>query len=479
MKHTQRLQLMLTGIGFASFLCMNSFSLWGLSFLPLFAFGESSFAYWSTPIAVCNIVTFFIYFLGSTRFPQLFNRAPFIEAVLLLSLGMIFLLGFYLSQSLVILTIAGVFVGIGTTCCFICWEKAFSLSPEREAHKQILLGSILVLVPFTGFIAMGQSVLLFAMLLLVFCTLSLLYVCLRFKGGQASFDESITSNPESHKRIGKQFWKPLICIVMIGVISPVLGSVAFSGERNFLESSIIVFCANTVTSLILGIVWLVFKKRVTISGTYIVIFPVLITAFLLFPFMEESYRVIILFIGSLGFTLFSIVMMMSCISTAREKQISLVFVYSLFAGVTYASRFLGEGLASIVSSSSLSQETQIITSVFLLLYGCSLVMFVLMRKPKAKNEVADQPVGIDVLKETCETLAAKNGFSVRQTEVLDLLAHGYDVPSVAKKLFISENTVRSHTKKIYVLLGVHSRQQIIELVNKGVEESRIVTEEDL
>lgn len=53
--------------------------------------------------------------------------------------------------------------------------------------------------------------------------------------------------------------------------------------------------------------------------------------------------------------------------------------------------------------------------------------------------------------------------------MLDLLAHGYDVPSIAKKLFISENTVRTHTKKVYTLLEVHSKQEIVDLVNARCE----------
>lgn len=46
-----------------------------------------------------------------------------------------------------------------------------------------------------------------------------------------------------------------------------------------------------------------------------------------------------------------------------------------------------------------------------------------------------------------------------------LLAHGYDIPTIAKKLFVSENTVRTHTKKVYAALDVHSKQELIELAN--------------
>ena len=473
MAHTRKAQLFLVGIGFASFLAMNSFSLWGFSFLPQSVFGENAQAYWSTPLYVSNIVAFFGYFLGTTRFPHLFNRAPFVEAVLLMSAGMIFLLGYFLTWSLPMLSASGVLVGLGTTCCFISWEKVLSLSVLREAKKQIILGSVLSLLPFGLFFAFGQSGLLFTVSVLVFCNLVLLFVALRFRGDDPAELDPLEA-PAAYRNVRGQFWKPLLCIIMIGIVSPVLGSVAFTGELAFLDNCVIVFSANLLSAAVLAIVWLALDRATTISKAYVVLFPVLITAFLLFPFVPERYRVLILFVGSFGFTLFSIVMMMSCISIAREKRISLVFVYSLFAGVTYVSRLIGEGLATLIGASSLSQETQIVTSVFVLLYGCSLVMFILVRKNASAKSSAAQPAGVDVLQQACAQLSQERGLSQRQTEVLDLLVHGYDVPSIAKKLFISENTVRTHTKKVYALLDVHSKQEIVDLVN----ERTVTPEED-
>ena len=464
MVYSKKTQLLLVAVGFASFLAMNSFSLWGFSFLPQFAFGESAHEYWSTPLTLSNIAAFFVYFLGSTRFPRLFDRAPFLEAVLFISAGLIFLLGFFVTSSIILLSVSGVLVGLGTTCCFICWETVLSLSEPCEAKKQIVLGSTLSLLPFGLFFAFGQPGLLFTESVLVFCNLVLLFVTLKFEGAVPNAKRGMR-DASQRISIRSQFWKPLLCIIMIGVISPVIGSVAFTGELAFFENCAIVFAANMLSAAILGIVWIAFGKEVTITKAYVFLFPVLITAFLVFPFVPERYRVIVLFVGSFGFTLFSIVMMMSCITIARDESVSLVFVYALFAGITYVSRLIGDGLAALIGHSSLSQETQLVTSVFVLLYGCSLVMFVLVRKGAAEKRTSDKPEGVDVLQQAVLQIAAEHGLSQRQTEVLDLLAHGYDVPSIAKKLFISENTVRTHTKKVYALLDAHSKQEIVDGAN--------------
>ena len=54
--------------------------------------------------------------------------------------------------------------------------------------------------------------------------------------------------------------------------------------------------------------------------------------------------------------------------------------------------------------------------------------------------------------------------SRREADVLDLLARGRDVPYIAEELVISKNTVRSHIKSIFAKTGVHSRQELIDLV---------------
>ena len=51
--------------------------------------------------------------------------------------------------------------------------------------------------------------------------------------------------------------------------------------------------------------------------------------------------------------------------------------------------------------------------------------------------------------------------SARETEVLVLLAQGLTNPEIARALFISLPTVKSHTRNIYGKLGVHSRKQAV------------------
>jgi LuxR family maltose regulon positive regulatory protein len=51
--------------------------------------------------------------------------------------------------------------------------------------------------------------------------------------------------------------------------------------------------------------------------------------------------------------------------------------------------------------------------------------------------------------------------SERELEVLRLLATDLDGPDIARRLFVSVNTMRTHTRSIYAKLGVNSRRAAV------------------
>lgn len=52
----------------------------------------------------------------------------------------------------------------------------------------------------------------------------------------------------------------------------------------------------------------------------------------------------------------------------------------------------------------------------------------------------------------------------REIEVALIIATGRSKAVIAKKLFVSENTVRTHAKNAYAKLGVHSKQQLMDVL---------------
>ena len=66
----------------------------------------------------------------------------------------------------------------------------------------------------------------------------------------------------------------------------------------------------------------------------------------------------------------------------------------------------------------------------------------------------------------CLAVAKRFGLTSREEDVLALLARGRTSPVIQKKLTVSHNTVKSHVRHIYAKLGVHSQQELIDLVDE-------------
>lgn len=71
--------------------------------------------------------------------------------------------------------------------------------------------------------------------------------------------------------------------------------------------------------------------------------------------------------------------------------------------------------------------------------------------------------------ERCTEIGKQYGLSHREVDVLSLLALGYSSARIQSELYIAAGTVNYHTRNIYAKLGVHSKQEVIDLVRQGLD----------
>jgi DNA-binding CsgD family transcriptional regulator len=70
------------------------------------------------------------------------------------------------------------------------------------------------------------------------------------------------------------------------------------------------------------------------------------------------------------------------------------------------------------------------------------------------------------------TVGERCRLSPREFEILPLLAQGHSAHYVAETLCISFNTVKTHTRRVYEKLGVHTRDELITFINSADPQSR-------
>ena len=86
-------------------------------------------------------------------------------------------------------------------------------------------------------------------------------------------------------------------------------------------------------------------------------------------------------------------------------------------------------------------------------------------QPVEPLEPADQLAETDASWENrVADLARGHGLTPRETEIMELLARGRNGHYIADELSISYNTVKTHVSHVYDKLGVHSQQDLIDLV---------------
>lgn len=117
------------------------------------------------------------------------------------------------------------------------------------------------------------------------------------------------------------------------------------------------------------------------------------------------------------------------------------------------------GVGSPISTAILG----LITAVFLLFaivtVGRNFISFV--KGPETAEDLVKPPLDMEAV---CEIVSSEYKLSPRETEVLKELAYGHSSSYVAKVLFISNNTARTHMKSIYKKLDISSREDLLELL---------------
>jgi LuxR family transcriptional regulator, maltose regulon positive regulatory protein len=81
--------------------------------------------------------------------------------------------------------------------------------------------------------------------------------------------------------------------------------------------------------------------------------------------------------------------------------------------------------------------------------------------PQTETEHTVEHIGARTTEHPAASSALIEPLSIREQEVLELLAAGMSNQEIAKHLVVTEGTVKTHAKSIYGKLGVHSRTQAV------------------
>lgn len=316
--------------------------------------------------------------------------------------------------------------------------------------------ALLVVAPLSSLVPMEVFILVMCL------NPALTLYCLR---ASSSASTSVTSvEVKEGQKVPKILLLTIIAAcVMEGVVAAV--DHAKMGD----DAKIVVFSLAYVVSAALMFAVLLRSRSNYNNAIFRVCFPIMAAGVSLFVFEGALALNVGTFIFLVGRQLFAATILALVVYLVRYLGSD----YYLLSVSSVVGAMLGScvGLA-LFSYCGQTGSAAILPPTFLvyLLLGVLLVAIYLMSASNLKTrwgmvaiDDSEERVGL-TFEQSCLILAEKWGLTKRESEIVALMVKGRDKQSIAEKLYISDGTVKVHTRNIYQKMGIHSKQELIDLV---------------
>lgn len=185
----------------------------------------------------------------------------------------------------------------------------------------------------------------------------------------------------------------------------------------------------------------------------------------------------VLFAGKLSFSILSWTALAALCARNPAGSVMVLACGEVMSG---AGAFMGFELGHLCNDllASHPQDAAVVTSVAVLvlfayaitgLHGFSFTETIRGVEPAVplSGTAPAAPSHDKMLDAACDRIAGER-LTDRECEVLRMLARGYNGYRIRDELGLSYNTVKTHVKRIYQKLDVHSHQEVIDLVEREI-----------
>lgn len=259
-----------------------------------------------------------------------------------------------------------------------------------------------------------------------------------------------------------------------------LFSVAFGFSLRFGEpkSSIQTACIELIPPLVIALY--IFVKGQFNANKLMSISVICMTAgFFISPYQTPDMFSVGNTIMSMGHTVFEMTLwfLLACLASKNKEAALASFSWGF--GTSAFGSLLGALIGSQGTIIAGTQSTLwIIFCTILLVVFLSFVLIRMapfsiqqsidqVNDPQSQTETSiSKTTDKDTFDARCNTIAKDAGLTPREVQVFKMLARGRDRIYIQNELVISKNTVKAHVKHVYSKLGIHSHQQLIDLVDK-------------
>ncbi len=219
-------------------------------------------------------------------------------------------------------------------------------------------------------------------------------------------------------------------------------------------------------------------KRFDFGVMYRFGLPFMVGAFLLVPALGFPSEQVSGFCATLSYTAFSIIIMIVLANMVYRYGMNALWLFGIERAVRQFFMFGGREAESLVQQMSpLFPQGEILVNVLVVLLVIAATMILLSEKDlmsrwgvgegRAATGSLGKPDEENIAGEgeRCANLAKQFGLSMRESEVLLLLAQHKSISVIEKELFIANGTAKAHVRHIYQKMDIHSREELFDLVD--------------
>ena len=463
------------------------------------ALGALGFGLCKTAISVAYItamgsVSSTVGFVSELDFMFAMNAASFTTALVIIALVragrlrpgalsqvpavIALLVGFFLSATGVMTGLPyGVLCGFALTVLNAAWLEVFVAEPEAAYGVYQIVGGLVVqcvlvsVLPLLGSFAASML-----SIVAVAASACLLVRCKR----TLAFAEHAALLPANRGDRLTLLQACLCLFVLVGVVgilhTTVLGSRSESivGDVNMWMPLV---AATAITALVAGLT----MRHPDPTAVYKGCLPAMLAILSLLPFFGEALGGLAGLVMITCYDVCGMVFLLFIVDRARTLRMSSYVLSSVYLGGSGLFLVIGLSIGSALGALSADYGLSLLTLLaFAAIYPLAIVLVVALRRahpqdasPAAAEEGREGATSADVVPTVDDALgagvdavAAQFELTPREREILGYLARGRSAKFIAETLVISENTAWAHIKRVYAKTGVHSKQELMSVVEQ-------------
>lgn len=428
---------------------------------PVFAFplsGEVHNSVYTQSLFV-TVLLFLIIALAAKKIHTIAgNKILFWGSHLGICLGALCLVVPATASSPFLFVLAIVLIGACSAGVFIAWGEHLASLPPRRVLFDVGVLSLLTALFFAIVINTPVTVFQVSVVLIPLVSGLLLYRSLKTAGAVVS--SPTTSTPFARMWIGLL---ALACVV--GLAYGLMRGITLTyAEHSTDIATIAIVIGIACTGVLLLVVNMIFRREEQLYLVCQIALPLIAAGFLLLPQFGTGFP-FPLIILTVGHSFFYSLLWVFCVDLARHTNIIPIRIFSLGLFTFFSGMLIG-ALASDLLSKIAPLTSQAITAIsFVVIYITALILAIVLGAKRKAERYSAQPALNTEIQSCCNELSKEKGLTARENEILFLLAAGRDRAFIRESLYISTDTIKSHIRHIYMKLDVHSKAEMLTLID--------------